>query len=345
MSEDAKFYGHLKTGEAVYEYTLTSPAGVVVKALNYGGVITEFSTALGKGERQNVVLSLESLEAYEENPNYIGVLVGRYGGRLSTPINLGTAKVDLPANDRGNCLHGGNEGFGKKIFSAQVVKEAEAETLHLKYMSRDQEEGFPGNLMVHVSYRLWQDGQFQIVYRAVCDQDTPVALTHHSYFNLSQSGGNVLDHRIVLDAAALQKTGENQIPVFERISLQGHPVTQGKGLSVAQMNQWILENLSDDKGLDYPFDQNAGAVHKLWHEGSGLCLKVTSDCPTVVVYSGGWLDESLPSVDKKGAMPFGGICFETQEVPNGPNHPEKPSGILLKGELYHRTTMYHLERL
>lgn len=341
MSEDQKFYGHLKSGEAVYEYTLTSPTGVVVKALNYGGIMTEFSTRLTNGSRQNVILTLDSLEAYEENPNYVGVLVGRYGGRLSTPLNLGTSKVSLSANDRGNCLHGGFEGFGKKLFSAQVVKEATAETLHLKYMSRDQEEGFPGNLMVHISYRLWEDGQLQIIYRGVCDQDTAVALTHHNYFNLSPDGGNVLDHHLRIEASALQKTGENQTPGFERVSLENHPVTEG-GITVAQMNQWILETLGDDKGLDYPFDQKQGAVHKLWHEPSGLSLMVTSDCPSVVVYSGGWLDESLPTVDKRGAMPFGGICFETQEEPNGPNHLEAPGGILSKGELYHRTTTFKL---
>lgn len=345
MSEDARFYGHLSTGEAVYEYTLSSPSGVVVKALSYGGIITEFSTPLAKGGRLNTVLALKDLAEYESNPNYVGVLVGRYGGRLSSPVTAFEPKLELSTNDRGNCLHGGVTGFGKKLFSVQFSSEADAETLHLKYMSPDGEEGFPGNLMVHVSYRLWKDGQFQIIYRAISDKDTPVAMTHHSYFNLSLEGENVLSHRLRLGASGLQKTGENQTPITSRLKLEGHPVTLESGMSVKDMNAWLLENLQDDKGLDYPFDVVAGEVHSLWCEDSGLRLNVVTDCPSVVVYSGGWLNEALPTVDGRGAMPYGGICFEAQEVPNGPNDLEKPSGILKKGELYHRTTTFYYDQI
>lgn len=344
MSEDARFYGHLKSGEAVYEYTLTSASGVSVKALNYGGIITAIEVPVNN-ESRNVVLALESLADYEENPNYVGVLVGRYGGRLNSPLEVNGLAYKLSENDRGNCLHGGFEGFGKKIWQAQVCREDDAETLHLKYRSRAGEEGFPGELTVHISYRLWQDGHLQIVYRAISDSDTPVSLTHHSYFNLSGGKSTVLDNQLMLDAEKMQRTGEAQTPLAEWLDISNHPMTSGEGQAISAIHQWLAETLGDDKGLDYPFVQRKGGRHTLIDRESRLKMTVQTDYQSVVVYAGGWLNESVPFTVEEARRSFSGICFETQCTPNGPNLPGCTDGILNKGELYHHSTSFWFETL
>lgn len=344
MSEDAKFYGHLKSGEAVYEYTLNSASGISVKALNYGGIITAINVPVDNAPR-NIVLALDSLEAYESNPNYIGVLIGRYGGRLQTPVEVNGLSYHLSANDRGNCLHGGTEGFGKKIWQAQVCREDDAETLHLKYQSRAGEEGFPGELTVHVSYRLWQDGHLQIVYRAISDTDTPVSLTHHSYFNLSGGKDTVLNHKLVVDADRMQLTGEHQTPLNEWYDISTHPMTSQEGQSITAIHRWIHETFQDDKGLDYSFAQRPGAKHLLIHEESQLKMRVQTDYSSVVIYAGGWLNEAVPFTVEEAKRPFSGICFETQCMPNGPNLMASHEGVLAKGELYHHSTTFWFENL
>lgn len=348
MSREPRFYGHTKTGQAVYEYTLWSPVGVTLKALNYGGIITAIEIPMPTGERENVVLALENLEAYENNPNYIGALIGRYAGRVSTPITIGSTQYNLSANDRGNCLHGGCEGFGKKIWQAQTTKEADAEVLHLKYMSHNGEEGFPGNLMVHVSYQLWKDGHIQMIYRALSDQDTVVALTQHTYFNLNPSQLDNLDHCLQLNAESLQEIGENQTPLNAVFSLADHSITKEQGISVMDMNRFIKKQYDDDKGLDHPFilkDPQTLQSEKaqpdfqarLWNPANGLRLTVKTDFPAMVVYAGGWLDETVPLKDKRCARAFGGLCLEAQDLPNGPSFQPNDPSILKKGELYHKS--------
>lgn len=359
MSEEPRFYGHTRTGQAVYEYTLSSPAGVTLKALNYGGAITALEVPLPSGERENVVLALENLEAYENNPNYVGVLIGRYSGRLTTPTAIGNERHQLSANDRGNCLHGGFEGFGTKVWQAQVNKEGDAETLHLKYMSRDGEEGFPGNLMVHISYQLWKDGHIQIVYRALSDQDTVVAMTQHSYFNLNPGQCDNLDHFLHIEADGLQLTGENQTPLEEVLSLEGHDILRPEGISVMAMNRWVNDEFGGDKGLDHPFVLKAEGTPgrmpsepvaanpavRLWNPANGLRLTLGTDCSSVVVYAGGWLSESLPLKDRRCARAFGGICLEAQDKPNGPNLENGQAAVLRKGELYHRVCTWRFDHM
>jgi aldose 1-epimerase len=346
MSQEPRFYGHTQSGQAVYEYTLNSPSGVTLRALNYGGVITALEIPMPSGERENVVLSLENLEAYESNPNFVGSLIGRYGGRVTTPVTIGGKIYHLSANDRGNCLHGGFEGFDKKIWQAQVSKEGDAEVLHLKYMSREGEEGFPGNLMVHISYQLWKDGHVQIIYRAISDQDTIVGMTQHSYFNLNPAQLDNLDHQLQIEADFLQKTGENQTPLDELVSLENHDITKEEGTSVIAMNRWIKETFEDDMGLDHAFHlkkvQTASPMLpvssvKLWNPANKLRLTIRTDYPAVVVYAGGWLDQAVPLKDKRCARPFGGLCLEAQEIPNGPNLQNFGLSILKNGDFYHRT--------
>lgn len=344
MSEDARFYGHLKSGEAVYEYTLTSASGVSVKALNYGGIITAIEVPINN-EIRNVVLALRSLADYEENPNYVGVLVGRYGGRLKSPLMINGLQYKLSENDRGNCLHGGFEGFGKKLWQAQVSREDDAETLHLKYRSRAGEEGFPGDLTVHISYRLWQDGHLQIVYRAISDADTPVSLTHHSYFNLSGGKNTVLDNQLMIDAEKMQQTGESQTPLAEWVDISNHPMTRNEGQPIREIHQWLAETLGDEKGLDYPFVQRKGGRHLLIDGESQLKMTVQTDYQSVVVYAGGWLNEFVPFTVEEAKRPFSGICFETQCTPNGPSLSGCEDAVLSKGELYHHSTSFWFEQI
>ncbi len=342
MSEDARCIGHLKSGEAVYEYTLESPAGIRLKALNFGGIITAIEGLDANHNMRNIVLSLDSLEAYEENPNYIGVLIGRYGGRMNSPLMLNGQAHLLDQNDRGNCLHGGYLGFGKRLWRAEVSRQKDAQTLHLKYLSPSGEGGFPGNFMAHVSYRLDVDGTIQLIYRGISDEDTVVSLTHHNYFNLGSSSGDILNHVLHLEATAIGLLDENQCHQFEEKSLQNHPLTEACGIQVEHLNTWLKENLLAEKGLDHPFRLRKEGKHTLTSEESGLTLEVTTDEDYMVLYAGGYLDETVPFKEAKHRRPYSGICFETQNQPNGP-FGEKVVGVLERGELYHHVTTLKLK--
>lgn len=337
MIEDARCVGHLKTGETVYEYTLYSEVGITLRAMNYGGIITAIEVPDKNGVARNVVLSLDSLAAYEDNPNYIGVMVGRYAGRMKAALNLGNNSYTLDQNDRGNCLHGGHAGFGKKLWRAEVTRHTDAQTLHLKYLSPAGEGGFPGNFMAHVSYRLDRDGTISLIYRGISDEDTAVTMTHHNYFNLGSQTGDVLKHVLTLKANAIGLLDENQLHQFNWESIDNEALKSEAGITIESLNAWLAKHYNAERGLDHPFRLEKDQCHTLKCEESGIGLEVTTDEDYMVMYAGGYIDEAVPMKDPLTKRAFSGLCFETQNLPNGPNH-EPPIGVLERGEFYHHAT-------
>lgn len=330
-------YGHTPDGE-VLQYTLTNAKGMMVKVLNYGGVITDILAPDRNGQMGNVVLSYDSLAGYlqEGNP-YFGTLVGRYANRIAkAAFKLDGQEYKLAANNNGNTLHGGLRGFDKVIWKATQLGDS---SLQLEYVSKDGEEGYPGNLTSQVTYTLTSDNALKIDYVATTDKATPVNLTQHTYFNLSAGkDATILDHELQLDAPKYTPVNDLLIPTGELAPVKGTPMdfTTAKkiGADIGKVkggydHNWVFEKT----GLQ--------TVGSLYHAGSGRLMMIATSEPGIQFYTGNFLDGTLKhgrggAVYNKNA----GLCLEAQHFPDSPNQPAFPNVILKPGEKYTQTTVY-----
>jgi aldose 1-epimerase len=335
-------YGMIGT-DSVFQYTLTNKSGMVVKILNYGGTVTDILTPDKNGKLGDVVLGYESLDGYRQTGNpYFGVLVGRYANRIANAkFTLDGKEYTLAANNNGNTLHGGLKGFDKVIWT---VKSFNDSSLSLSYLSKDGEEGYPGNLTADVVYSLGDDNSLKIDYAAVTDKATPVNLTNHCYFNLSAgTDSTILDHELMLNASKYTPVNDKLIPTGKIDDVKGTPMdfTTAKkiGRDIAQVPG------ADPGGYDHNWVINpmekAVAIASVYHAPSGRYMEVLTSQPGIQFYSGNFLDGTLKNT--RGGMKYvqhAGLCLETQHFPDSPNQPGFPNTILKPGETYHHTTVY-----
>lgn len=338
-SQETAFGTH--DGEAVTQYTLTNPSGMQVSILNYGGTLTDIVTPDKNGNKGNVILGFDSLSGYLQKGNpYFGSLIGRYGNRIANgKFTLDGKEYTLAGNNDGNSLHGGIKGFDKVIWKAE--KPAGDSSLKLTYLSKDGEEGYPGNLSVEVIYTLTADNALKIDYTATTDKATPVNLTNHAYYNLSAGkDSTILDHQLMINAGKFTEVNANLIPTgklpdvkggsmdFTAEKVIGRDIQQVKG---GYDHNWVLNKKGND--LD--------KIATLYHPGSGRLMEVWTTEPGVQFYSGNFLDGTLTNT-KGGAkyVKHAALCLETQHFPDSPNQPAFPTTILKPGETYRQTTIY-----
>ncbi|HET9744240.1 MAG TPA: aldose epimerase family protein [Chitinophagaceae bacterium] len=332
-------YGMVGT-DSVFQYTLTNKNGMIVKVINYGGTVTDIITPDKNGNMGNVVLGYDSLAGFLQTGNpYFGCLVGRYANRIANAkFTIEGKEYTLAPNDNGNSLHGGNKGFDKVIWA---VKAASDSSLLLSYLSKDGEEGYPGNLSSDVMYTLGGDNSLKIEYVAVTDKPTPVNLTNHCYFNLSAGADStILDHELLLKADKYTPVNDKLIPTGQIADVKGGPMdfTAAKkiGRDLAQVtggydHNWVL-NMSGS---------NLEMMGSLYHVTSGRFMEVHTTEPGIQFYSGNFLDGTLKNTrDGKKYGKHAGLCLETQHFPDSPNQPAFPNTILQPGETYHHTTVY-----
>jgi aldose 1-epimerase len=218
-------YGKLPDGASIELYTLSNANGMQAGIMTYGGTVVSLTAPDRNGKFADVVLGADSLEGYLKQTNYFGAIIGRYGNR----IGHGTFKLDgkqytLPKNDGDNTLHGGPQGFDKRVWKATPASTAEGQSLEFTYVSKDGEEGFPGTLSVKVVYTLTARNELKIDYTATTDKDTVVNLTNHSYFNLAGQGeGDILGHQVMIDAARFTPVDAGLIPLGELRAVKGTP--------------------------------------------------------------------------------------------------------------------------
>lgn len=328
-------------GEAVTQYTLTNPSGMQVSILNYGGTLTDIITPDKNGSKGNVILGFDSLSGYLQKGNpYFGSLIGRYGNRIAKgKFTLDGKEYTLAGNNDGNSLHGGIKGFDKVVWKAE--KQAGDSSLKLTYLSKDGEEGYPGNLSVEVTYTLTSDNALKIDYTATTDKATPVNLTNHAYYNLSAGkDSTILDHQLMINADKFTEVNDMLIPTGKLPEVKGGPMdfTTEKviGRDIQQVkggfdHNWVLNK----KGNELE------KIATLYHPGSGRLMEVWTTEPGVQFYSGNFLDGTLTNT-KGGAkyVKHAALCLETQHFPDSPNQPSFPSTILKPGETYRQTTVY-----
>ncbi|WP_018612843.1 aldose epimerase family protein [Segetibacter koreensis] len=327
-------------GKKVYLYTLTNKDGAQVKISNYGGTITSWVTPDSKGNKSNIVLGFNELKGYLAHPPYFGATVGRYGNRIANgKFTLDGKTYKLATNNGKNALHGGLKGFDKVVWdAAPLAGETPALTLH--YVSKDGEEGYPGNLKVTLTFTLSDDDELKIAYDAETDKATPVNLTNHSYFNLTGDVSNtILNHVLMIDADKYTSVDTTLIPTGELKSVKGTPfdfTTPHKiGERIDQVKGGYDHNfVLNKKGNS--FEKAAEVTDSI----SGRKMEVYTTQPGIQFYTGNFLDGSIKTDDGKPINQHAALCLETQHFPDSPNQPSFPSTILKPGEKYHHETAY-----
>lgn len=330
-------------GKKVYLFTLVNSKGTEVKISNYGGTVTSFVTADRNNKRSGIVVGFDSLLSYLQKPPYFGALIGRYGNRIGdAKFILNGTTYKLAANNGKNHLHGGVKGFDKIVWDASTVADS-VPSLILKYLSKDGEEGYPGNLNVTVQYTLSMDDELKIEYNAETDKATPVNLTNHSYFNLSGDVSNtILNHTLMIDADNYTPVDSTLIPTGEIRKVKGTPFDFTSSRKIGQEigsvkggydHNWVLNKK----------DASLQKVAVLSDSISGRSLEVYTTEPGLQFYTGNFLDGKFINRGGKPINVNTALCLETQHFPDSPNKPGFPSSIVKPGEKYHTVTIYKVK--
>lgn len=347
-------FGKTKAGQAVEEFTLTNGKGLTAKFISLGGIIRELHVPDKNGKAADVVLGFDDLAGYEAGHPYFGCITGRVANRIAKgKFTLNGAEYTLATNNEPNHLHGGKEGFDKRIWAGEFVGNA---AVRFTYHSPDGEEGYPGNLDVNVTYTLTPDNAWRIDYEATTDKPTPVNLTQHAYFNLAgHKSGDILGHELKLYAERFTPTSATLIPTGKLRSVRGTPfdfthlTSIGRRLKEAGGNPVGYDlnyDLTGRKGVHavdaYP-SPGTGKVTlaaRVRDPKSGRIMDVFTSEPGIQLYTGNFLDGS--NKGKGGAVykQYAGLCLEAQHYPDSINQPTFPSVVLKPGDTYRQTTVY-----
>lgn len=338
-------YGQLADGTQVDKITLTNPNGVEVDVISYGGIITRLLTPDSKGQLGDIVLGFDNLEDYVSSSPYFGALIGRYGNRIANGrFELNGETVQLDKNDGANHLHGGVQGFDKKVWAMKPFTTDNSAGIVLTLLSPDGDQGYPGNLNVEVTYELMADNQLDMRFKANTDKPTVVNLTQHSYFNLAGQG-DILSHQVQINSDTMTPVVAGLIPTGELTSVAGTPFDFRQPKTIGQDINVENEQLALGLGYDHnyvvksePSDELVLAA-TVSEPMTGRILEVWSEEPSVQFYSGNFLDGSLQG---KGRT-FGkrsGFCLEPQHNPDSPNQPQFPTTTLLPEDTYETRIVY-----
>jgi aldose 1-epimerase len=341
-------YGKTSTGEFVYLYTLRNTHGLEAKITNYGGILVSLKVPDRNRKFADVVLGFNDLESYlTKNDPYMGALIGRYGNRIAKGrFTLNGIEYKLAVNNGENHLHGGIKGFDKVVWTGREIKTGVGPAVALEYLSKDGEEGYPGNLNVRVVYILTNSNELQIEYSATTDKDTVLNLTHHSYFNLAGEGnGDILNHTVTINANQFVPTDAGSIPTGELKNVAGTPFDFLTATAIgARINQ-DDEQLKFGNGYDHTWVINGHpglmrVAATAYEPTSGRVMQVLTTEPGMQFYTGNFLNGTLTGKSGKVYARRTGFCFETQHYPDSPNQPSFPTTTLKKGATYKSTTIY-----
>ena len=338
-------FGKALDGTEVQLFTLTNKQGAKATITNYAGTLVGLLMPDKDGKMGDVVLGFDNVSDYQSpvfrkaNP-YIGALIGRYGNRIAKgKFTIDDKSYQVGVNNGPNSLHGGKIGYDQKIWDATPGTSPDGPTLTLKYLSKDGEEGYPGNLQITVVYTLTDANALRIDYTATTDKATPVNLTNHAYFNLSHGvSKDVLKHEVTLPADRYTVVDAGLIPTGELRPVRGTPFDFTTPHDIGERIAQVSGGYDHNWVLNTETGQHAAAT--VYDPASGRTLKVTTDQPGIQFYTGNFLDGSLKG---KGGTVYGlhaGFCLETQHFPDSPNEPKFPGTILKPGETYHTISTY-----
>ena len=338
-----EMFGWISEGTAIDRYLLRNSSGMEVAILAYGGILASLKVPDRHGDFADAVLGFDTLEEYVASTRYFGVIAGRYANRIANGVfELDGAQIALGTNRGGHHLHGGFNGFDTVVWSGKEICEAASVGVELNYLSKDGEQGYPGNLQATVTYRLTENNELTIDYVATTDKPTIVNLTNHAYFNLAGSG-NILGHELTIEADHFTPVDATLIPTGELRKVnntafdftKAHLISDGLGVADEQLA--VAEGYDHNFVLRKPAGEWGTAV-KLYHPCSGRALEILTTQPGLQFYSGNYIE----GIKGKGGVAYqkhAGCCLETQHFPDSPNHASFPSTVLRPGERYHEKTL------
>jgi aldose 1-epimerase len=343
-------FGKTAAGENVDLYTLRNVHGVEAKITNFGGIVVSLKVPDRNGKFDDVVLGFNDLENYLKPHPYFGALIGRYGNRIAKGrFTLNNVEYKLAVNNGENHLHGGIKGFDKVVWTGTDTKGKAGPAVVLTYLSKDGEEGYPGNLSVRVVYTLTNNNELKIDYSATTDKDTVTNLTHHSYFNLSGEGnGDILNHRVQISANRFIPTDAGSIPTGEIRQVAGTPFDFLTPNAIGTRINQDDEQLKFGNGYDHTWVINGRAgrmrpAATAYESSSGRVMEVWTTEPGMQFYTGNFLDGTLTGKSGKTYPRRSGFCFETQHYPDSPNKPSFPTTTLRRGATYRSSTIYRFK--
>ena len=346
------YFGVLSNGEKVDIYYMKNTKGIELKIMNYGGAIVSAIVPDKNGNFADIVLGHDSFQGYLKANPYFGAIVGRYANRIAKgKFTLNGKVYTLATNNGQNHLHGGIKGFDKRIWNATPLITPNGVALKLSYLSKNGEEGYPGNLNVVVTYTLNNNNELRINYSASTDQTTIVNLTNHTYWNLAENG-DILNHRIMINADKFTPVDSTLIPTGEIKSVYGTPFDFRKFRPIGdQINADNIQLKYANGGYDLNWVLNKDEHDSLYLAArvtepiSGRVLEVWSTEPGLQFYSGNFLDGSITGKNGQIYKKHTAFALEAQHFPDSPNHPNFPSVVLKPGQEYKQTTIYKFKTI
>jgi aldose 1-epimerase len=343
-------YGVTEDGQNVDLFILANNAGMRVGILTLGCIIATLEVPDRSDHPANVVLGLDSVEAYMRRSPHFGAIAGRFANRIAGGrFVLDGSEYDLETNAGPNALHGGRHALDKKVWRADT---STGETLVLSHLSPDGDSGFPGNLAVEVTYRLGENNELRIDYAATTDKPTVVNLTNHSYFNLAGEGsGDVLGHIVSIEADSFTPTDATQIPTGEIRQVAGTPFDFTTPTPIGERIRNADQQLQMARGYDHNWvlrpapGGGTRLAARAVEPRSGRVLEVVTDRPGLQFYTGNGLDGTLVGPSRRAYRQSDALCFETQAFPDAPNQPTFPSAVLRPGERFSSTTIFRFSTL
>lgn len=336
-------FGTTRQGEPVTEFTLSNPDGISTSILTFGGIIRTLIVDDRDGDPADVVLGFDSLQSYEERHPYFGTITGRFANRIARgTFTLDGKTYTLATNNGPNHLHGGLDGFDRKVWNATTSSTPDAVHLKLTYVSPDGEEGYPGELSTTVTYTLTSRDELVIDYEATTTKPTPINLTNHAYFNLAgHNSGDILKHELTIDAERMVPVDETSIPLGPLASVANTPFDFRAPHPIGGR----ITEVGIGYDHNYVLPDGPRKLHlaaRAIDPKSGRYLEVLTTEPGVQLYTGNYLDGTLTGKGGASYEKHAGFCLETQHFPDSVNHPTYPSTILRPGETFRSTTVLRL---
>jgi len=349
LTNERVAFGKTDDGTAVEKFVLRNSHGIEATVITYGGILQSLIVPDKNGMTADIVLGFDDVQGYQKNGSvYFGATIGRFGNRLAGgAFELDGKRYQVPQNDKDNSLHGGPQGFDKRVWKAEPSNDKDSVGVTLTYLSADGEMGFPGNLKTDVTYSLNDKNELRIDYKATTDKPTVLNLTNHSYFNLAGAGnGDILKQVATLHAARYTPVTGKLIPTGELAPVAGTPMDFTKPTAIgthikadhpqlkfAEPKQggfdfnWVLDAKGDA-------DKLAAEVHD---PQSGRLLQLYTSEPGVQFYTSNFLDGTIKGKQGKVYPHWGAFTLETQHYPDSPNQPDFPSTRLDPGQTYTQT--------
>ena len=328
----------LTDGRKIKEFTLKNKNGLIVKVLNFGGIISQLWVPDKHGNKKDIVLGFDNFESYLENPPYFGAIIGRVANRISgASFMVEGKKYNINTKFEHYALHGGIEGFDKKLWEAKPYAVEGEQGVELNYLSPDGEEGFPGNLKTRVVYRLTDYNELIIEYFAETDKPTHVNLTNHSYFNMSDEE-KIYNHKLWIPAEKMLETDKNIIPTGKLADVKGTPYDFTKLHAIGDRIHETHVGYDHCYVFDKPENEMSPAA-KVEEPVSGRIMEVYTTYPSMQLYTGNYLN-NIKGKEGKKYPNHGAFCLETQLLPDAANRKEFSTTLLMPGDIYSHTTVF-----